>query len=235
MTGCIDKRDFLIVVIHLIGCNVLSNTTSLSLCHSRITNSIKQRCLSMIDVSHNGYYRWAFLKIRLIVVFVHGKARTNGSFLLVLALCELDAVIIFLLIIIKFILVKFIAFFVVLVFVIFFLNVIYSNNKPSEPLCYSNTRLRIQTLCHGCHNSKFCHEELNDTNWFLVEMISQLSHRHCRSWKINTLSCECSFFLGCSASSVVTTFERTTTHIIHGLTSLTSRCKHWLWTIRIST
>ena len=52
VTWCVEEYDALILHVDGIGTNVLCDTASLSLSDSCFSDTVEQRCLSMIDVPH---------------------------------------------------------------------------------------------------------------------------------------------------------------------------------------
>ena len=61
MTRCINKRYLLIVVLDLIGGNVLSNTTSLTINNIGFANGIQQGSFAVVYMTQNTYYWRTFL------------------------------------------------------------------------------------------------------------------------------------------------------------------------------
>ena len=59
MARRIQESDFAVLHLHLICANVLCDSAGLLLGHARFANRIKQRCFSMIDVTHDGHHRSA--------------------------------------------------------------------------------------------------------------------------------------------------------------------------------
>ena len=66
MSRCIQKCDLLTTDFNNIGTNVLCNTAGFSGCNTCLTDSIKDRCLTMVNVTHNADNRWSWLKIFFI-------------------------------------------------------------------------------------------------------------------------------------------------------------------------
>jgi hypothetical protein len=54
----IDERNLLAVLFNLIGANMLGDATGLALYDIGVADRIEQRCLTVIDVTHNGHDRW---------------------------------------------------------------------------------------------------------------------------------------------------------------------------------
>ena len=57
MTGSIKECDFLIIDLYNICTNMLSNTTCFSSCYIRVSDCIQQRSLTMVNMTHDTYYR----------------------------------------------------------------------------------------------------------------------------------------------------------------------------------
>jgi hypothetical protein len=70
---CIDKGDCavnaIMIMVNLISTDVLSNSTRFALNHFSLTNCIKERCLTVINVTHNSYYWWAGNEIIGVHIF----------------------------------------------------------------------------------------------------------------------------------------------------------------------
>ncbi|MNZ71314.1 hypothetical protein D3C78_896740 [compost metagenome] len=72
MTRSIQECNFLTVNFNLVSTDMLRNTASFSACYICRTNRIQQRCLTMVNVTHDRNDRRTFQQIRFLIHFFEG-------------------------------------------------------------------------------------------------------------------------------------------------------------------
>ena len=80
MSGGIKEGYLLAVVAHLISAYVLSDTACLACGNICIPYPVKDRCLTVVNVTHNNYNRASLYEILLLVLLVLDKALLNCNY-----------------------------------------------------------------------------------------------------------------------------------------------------------
>ena len=69
MTRCIQKNDLAFIRGNIVGSNVLGNSSGFIFGNIGFTDYIQQRCLTMIDMSHNGNHRRPLDELGRVIFF----------------------------------------------------------------------------------------------------------------------------------------------------------------------
>ena len=79
MSGSIEESDVLAVDIYLISTDMLCDTASLACGNMSISDTVKDRGLTVVNVTHNDYNRAAGLEVCIIIVGIVDKTLLNGN------------------------------------------------------------------------------------------------------------------------------------------------------------
>ena len=84
MSRCIQECDVLVIDRYNRCTDVLCDTTCLTVCNTCLSDGIKQRCLTMIYVTHYTDYRWTRNHLALILFILLEKLCNHINLLLFL-------------------------------------------------------------------------------------------------------------------------------------------------------
>ena len=90
MTGCVDEGDPLAVLFGLIGADVLSDATGFAFDHVCVANAVEKCGLSVVDVTHDGDDRRAWLLSRFVDVVAVVEQRLKFHLFLLTRFDEKD-------------------------------------------------------------------------------------------------------------------------------------------------
>ena len=78
MARGVNERDLPTLLLNLIGTNMLGDAPGLTLGHMRLTQGIQQRCLAMVDVSHDGDHWRTRHKFAVAAEVIHMLGNRSG-------------------------------------------------------------------------------------------------------------------------------------------------------------
>lgn len=79
MSGSVEESDVLTVYIYLISTDVLSDSACFACCNVSVSDTVEDRSLTVVNVTHYNNDRAARFKVCIIVISVVNETLLNGN------------------------------------------------------------------------------------------------------------------------------------------------------------
>ena len=77
--AAIKECDVLSVYVYLISTDMLCDSACFACCNVSVSDTVKDRCLTVVNVSHYNYNRAAWFEVCIVVVSIVDKTLLNGN------------------------------------------------------------------------------------------------------------------------------------------------------------